>query len=276
MPSLKHSMPLAVAACLIALAAGPALAGNVLPASIEKRYLSMGFTVDGEEVQFSLAHLQYKNLGRMKLEKEMRIKNKLLQLVNAELKKDKAGVLALIAPVTISPNSSIFMHVFSGKGSPEEIVAVLKLAAHLKGKLGSDWKNKGDLSASVKDFYFQNIGLDCSGFAGNYARAAGAKYGPETSILAFAPAARRVKKIAQVKPGDLMVWTNNQHIATIQARRGDGKWDVIESNGDQIIFGLGNTIWEFKEVAGGKIKAFRTMPNGKKGGPAEIYVASLK
>ena len=121
-----------------------------------------------------------------------------------------------------------------------------------------------------------NIGLDCSGFAGNYARAAGTKYGPETSILAFAPPTKRVKKVSQVKPGDLMVWADNKHIATIQARRNDGKWDVIESNGDKIIFGLGNTIWEFKEAGGDKIKAFRTMPNGVKAGPAVIYVASLK
>ena len=269
--------PLAAAAALSLLASPAALASpQLLPADLKTRYLSMNFTVDGQRVQFSLDKLQYQNLGRKVLER-MPLKNKMLQLTNAELKKDAAGVAKLAAPVKIKNNDALFMHVFSGKGSPDEIAAVLKLAARFNQKLGKDWKDKGDLSATLKQFYWDNIGLDCSGFAGNYARAVGSRYGPETSILGFAPASKRIKKLADVKPGDVMVWKDNQHITTIQGKRADGNYDVVESNGDRIIFGLGKTVWQLKEPdASGLVKATRIFEGGKKSNPASVYLASVK
>jgi hypothetical protein len=248
-------------------------APSMLPADLRDKYLSMQFEADGESVQFQLEHLKYQNLGR-KVLINMDLKSKVLMLANQELKKDEAGVSALVAPVHLKQNSPVFMHVFSGKGSPDEIQAVLKLAARFKTKLGAAWKDKGSLSESIKQFYYNNIGLDCSGFAGNYARAIGSKYGPDTPILSFAPAGKRVKKLADVAPGDVLVWKNNQHIATLQGKRDDGFWDVVESNGDPFVKGLGNTVWELKD---GKSEVIVSkVVKGKASSPSQVYIATSK
>jgi hypothetical protein len=55
-----------------------------------------------------------------------------------------------------------------GKGSPEQIQAVLRMAGHCRKEMGGHWTERGSLSASLQEFYRSNMGLDCSGFAGNY------------------------------------------------------------------------------------------------------------
>jgi len=268
---------IALAALVISLPvlAAPSSPPSLLPAQMKSRYLSMNLAIGDETARFTLPYLEYQNLRLKKLDSQ-KLKGRFLTLVNAEIKKDKAGVDALVAPVKVKTNDPMFQHVFSGKGSPEQIGAVLKLAARLRTNLGADWKDKGDLGASLKAFYLAHIGLDCNGFAGNYARAIGSKYGPETSILAFAPASKRVKKVADVRPGDVMVWKDNKHITTIQGRRPDGLFDIVESNGDNTVKGLGTSVWELKETGGDLIKAIRHFDNGKKSGAATVYVAALK
>jgi hypothetical protein len=277
MPAIR----IAVVAALALLFAPSAHAeiDGMLPAQLKSKYLKMDFLVDNNEsVNFELPHLNYQNAGAAHHSMDsMKLKGKLLQLVNAELKKDKAGVEALIAPVKIKNNDPMFMYVFTGKGSPAQIEAVLKLAVRLKSKLGADWKDKGDLSASVKAFYLANIGLDCSGFVGNYSVAVGGKHGPNDRILSFAPEGKRVKKVADIKAGHAIVWKDNSHIAAIQGKRDDGKFDVVESNGDPWVKGLGTSVFEFKEGSGGGFKALCTHANGKKCGSwAEVYIAALK
>ncbi len=249
---------------------------SMLPAEMRDRYLKMSFQVGDEPVQFELPWLVYQNLGPAhKSHIDLDIKNKMLQLTNAELKKDPAGVAALVAPFKLSSNSPTFMHVFGGKGSPEQIQAVLKLAAHFKGKVGKAWVDKGNLSDSVKAFYQAKIGVDCSGFAGNYAAAIGTRFGPNSSILSFAPPGKRVKKVADIHGGQVIVWKDNSHIATIQGKNDDGTWTIIESAGDPNGLTAQNKTFEFKDGPGGPLA--QVIRNGKKGGwKSTVYIASLK
>lgn len=247
---------------------------SMLPAEMRDRYLKMRFQVGDEQIQFELPWLIYQNLGR-KSHIDLELKGKMLTLSNAELKKDSAGVAALVAPYKLTNNSPVFMHVFGGKGSPEQIQAVLKLAARFQGKLGKAWQPKGSLSDSVKAFYQAKIGVDCSGFAGNYAAAIGTKFGPNSSILAFAPPGKRVKKVDDIQPGQVLVWKDNSHIATIQGKNPDGTWAIIESAGDPNGLGAVNKTFEFKDGPGGPLA--QVIKNGKKGGwKTTVYVASLK
>ena len=249
---------------------------SLLPAEMRDRYLKMSFQAEGEQVRFELPWLIYQNLGnKHNAGIDLDLKNKMLQLTNAELKKDPAGVAALVAPFKLSNNSPTFMHVFGGKGSPEQIQAVLKLAAHFKGKLGKAWVDKGNLSDSVKAFYQAKIGVDCSGFAGNYAAAIGTRFGPNSSILSFAPASKRVKKVDEIKPGQVIVWKDNSHIATIQGKNPDGSWAIIESAGDPHGLTATDKKFEFKDSAGG-VMAQVVGKNGKGGWKNTVYVASLK
>ena len=247
---------------------------SMRPAEMRDRYLKMSFQVGDEPIQFELPWLIYQNLGR-KSHIDLALKGKILQLSNAELKKDPAGVAALVAPYKLKKNDSVFMHVFGGKGSPEQIQAVLKLAARFQGKLGKGWQAKGSLSDSVKAFYQAKIGVDCSGFAGNYAAAIGTKFGPNSSILSFAPPAKRIKKVADIQPGQVLVWKDNSHIATIQGKNPDGTWAIIESAGDPNGLGAVNKTFEFKDGPGGPLA--QVIRSGAKGGwKSTVYVASLK
>ncbi len=263
-----------VAALSLCLSGAALAAPSMLPAEMRDRYLKMNFQVGGEQIQFELPWLIYQNLGR-KSHIDLDLKGKMLQLTNAELKKDAEGVAALVAPYKLKSNDAVFMHVFGGKGSPEQIQAVLKLAAHFKGKLGKAWKDKGSLSDSVKEFYHAKIGVDCSGFAGNYAAAIGTKFGPNSPILSFAPASKRIKKVADIAPGQVLVWKDNSHIATIQGKNDDGTWAIIESAGDPNGLTATNKTFEFKDAPGGPLA--QVIKNGKKGGwKSTVYVAALK
>lgn len=105
------------------------------------------------------------------------------------------------------------MHVHSGKGSPEEVAAVLHLVARYK----LYDKAIADQAAGVRDYCDKYIGLDCNGFVGNYARATGRARGPSDVIPSFAPAADRRARIEDVQADDVMVWTDFGHITVIHS-----------------------------------------------------------
>jgi len=267
-----------LAASLVAL---PALAKRgpypLLPAQLKDRYLAMKFTADGgEKVDIKLDKLQYQNPHFKTALPRAPLKDKFLGLANAELKKDKAGIEKLVAPYKIKNNDQMYMRVFSGEGTPEQVQAVLQLASRFKSRLGQYWKDKGDLSASLKDFYWNNIGLNCNGFVGSYARAVGAKQTSDTPVSAYAPPGKRIKKLGEILPGDVLVWKNGAHIVAIQGKRSDGKFDAVESAGSPIIQGLGSSRYELRETGGDVIKATPINLEGKKGGQVDVYIASLK
>jgi hypothetical protein len=109
------------------------------------------------------------------------------------------------------------LRVFEGKGSPDAIRQALRLA-HLLGLIGVKGTPEGDMKRWCRDF----IGLDCNGFVGNYLRHCGvAAPGaslfdtPETRPIGFAPTGKRLSKIGEVGASDILVWTNDSHIAII-------------------------------------------------------------
>jgi hypothetical protein len=161
---------------------------------------------------------------------------------------------------------------FYGKGAPTQIETVLKIVgwamgpgAGKVGKVGAPyWNDKGSLTESLKDFYYNNMGLDCSGFAGNYARWIAQKpderlypgaepwnygLGPNQPIPEFARTGKKRTALNQIMMGDLMVWKSGGHIATIMGHDG-GDIQMVESNGDSKVKGLGEMIRKVKNTGG--------------------------
>jgi hypothetical protein len=111
---------------------------------------------------------------------------------------------------TLIAESVKILQPFQGKGSPEEIEMVLKLA------VGCGLLNPtlGDLQR----YCDENIGLDCNGFVGNYVRAEGhATLTPGTHISRFHSTGTKRAAISEIQVRDLIVFTNNSHIMVIDS-----------------------------------------------------------
>ena len=254
---------------------------DLLPEDMKARYLKMSFTVDGNQIDIQLEHLKYQNMhSKDKVENGVKVFNEsckdfLVSLVLNELqKKEMAWLEENVGPKLAKGVPAFIARAFMGKGSPEDIQAVLKIVAKVTTRLRGDWRDQGSLSATVADFYKRNMGLDCNGFAGNYAKAIGTSYGPETMIPSFAPAGKRRQKLDEILPGDVIIW-NPTHIATIQGRRGDGDFDIVESNGEPEVQGLGNTIRRLRETGSDSIKIQKVYPT-RMGDTETVWVATLK
>ncbi len=254
---------------------------DLLPEDMKARYLKMSFSVDGNQIDFELDHLKYQNMHfKDEVKDGVKVFNEsckdfLVSLVLNELqKKEMAWLEENVGPRLAKGTPAFIARAFMGKGSPEDIQAVLKIAVKITTRLRGDWRDQGSLSSTVADFYKRNMGLDCNGFAGNYAKAIGAGYGPETFIPNFAPAGNRRQMLDDILPGDVIVW-NPTHIATIQGRRGDGDFDIVESNGETEVQGLGNTTRRLKETGSDSFKIQKIYPD-KVGNTETVWVATLK
>ncbi len=105
------------------------------------------------------------------------------------------------------------MSVHSGKGSPEEIAAVLHLVARYK----LYDKAIADQAAAVRGYCDKYIGLDCNGFVGNYALATGRTRKPGDVIPSFAPKSDLRTRIEDVQADDVMVFSDYGHITVIHS-----------------------------------------------------------
>ena len=248
----------------------------LLPEDMKARYLKMSFTLDGEQVDISLEHLIYQNLSLKENHFNEVCKNVIVGLVLELQKKEKDWLDENIGQRLATGAPAFVMHAMCGKGSPEQIQAVLKIAGHCHKRLGRDWPNKGTMSESLTAFYRANMGLDCSGFAGNYARAlGGTSLEPNSPIPSFAPPARRRRKLDEILPGDVIIW-NPGHIATIQGRRSDGLFDIVESNGETEVQGLGNTTRELTETGTDQMHIRKLRLDGTMGQQQTVWVATIK
>jgi hypothetical protein len=92
---------------------------------------------------------------------------------------------------------------FVGKGSPEEIRQALRLAVF--------FKLVGSTKSELQSYCDKNIGLDCSGFAGNLYegdwRDKSANYFRDNGI--------EVKRLEDVRANDAICWVNDNHIVVI-------------------------------------------------------------
>jgi hypothetical protein len=117
-----------------------------------------------------------------------RAKDSLLNRIAGELKVPYPGPLTF--PIDgVTYNRLNLQRVFSGKGSPEDIRNVVRLASRFQL---TDAKTVGQ-------YCTKNIGLDCNGFAGNF-------WGidPNTSIHKYD--VKRRQAVADVAAGDAMIF----------------------------------------------------------------------
>ena len=172
--------------------------------------------------------------------------------------------------------------VYMGKGWPADIAMTLRLVA--KYKL---YDSHLDVTIGVKKYCDNYIGLDCNGFVGNYARALGSlSLTPNTYIGSFAPEAKRRTRLEDVRPNDVMVFTDFGHINVIHstypieaAPGGKPSIDcrVVESTASAMLGnfrpGLQNSFYTIVSVNPATKKFTVERP---KGGPhSQVYIAPL-
>jgi hypothetical protein len=167
-------------------------------------YLSLKATLD-DGTLVTLKIDRYLNNG-LKLQRNRdaeKAKDALLNGVAGELK------VAYPGPLTFTIDGLRYdrlklQRVFTGKGAPEEIRNVVRLASRFKL---TD-------AAKVSKYCTTNIGLDCNGFAGNF-------WGinPDTEIHGYDMGRR--KEVADVAAGDAMIFylkgaTAPYHMAVVE------------------------------------------------------------
>lgn len=157
---------------------------------------------------------------------------------------------------TLIAESVKILQPFQGKGSPEEIAMVLKLA------VGCGLLNP--TLADLQRYCDVNIGLDCNGFVGNYVRAEGhATLTPGTHISRFHSTGTKRTAKSEIQARDLMVFTSNAHIMAIDSvtSNADDSFEclVAESCGSNVIRtdahtdGLNLTHYTVKSVNSNKV-----------------------
>ena len=175
-------------------------------------YLNLKAKLDDEKTVVTLKIDRYLNNG-LKLPRNMNAGKALFQLLNSivgELKVKYPGPLKFKIS-DIAYDRVKLQRVFYGKGSPEDIRDVVRLASRYKL---TDAK-------TVNQYCTANIGLDCNGFAGNF-------WGidPETIIGSYD--VNRRKAVADVASGDAMIYyrkggSSPVHIAVVDEVKIVGK-----------------------------------------------------
>lgn len=168
---------------------------------------------------------------------------------------------------------------FYGKGSPSAIRKALRYAV----AFGLVQPTASALNTYCQDY----IGLDCSGFVGNYLQQEGnSAFGPETGATNFAPAASRISSMDQIREKSVIVWKNTNHVAIVHSVepicRVDGKVFAMVAEscgssltpGDVHTDGLNYTQYEFQSVnASTKVFSVKRGIGGST--PNQVYVANL-
>ena len=187
--------------------------------------------------------------------------------------------------------SSNYYNVFTGKGSPKAIGAVLstfadyadkfvakfgkksyedsypeKLTADLLGDSNLSWQDT--LQAICDEF----IGLDCNGFVGNWLLRADSSLAlTEQSSPGIVKGKGRKKRmhLDEIEEWDVVIWHNNVHVAAIEQRGSAAtKFLMCQSAGD------GPTMQEYmlRETAPGVFaKSGGANPKSEVGGNVEVY-----
>jgi hypothetical protein len=183
----------------------------------------------------------------------------------------------MVAYSTVGPS-------FYGKGSPEGISQALRLAVALEMTDATH--------AALQKFCDENIGLDCSGFVGNYLRhkGLGPDLGPSSKVSAFAPPAYRVKELSDIRAESVIVWESGSHVAIVdRVDRTMGKMDgtvhawVAESTGSQRIGGRAGantdgmqyTKYIFRSVSKQVFKVLRGIRDDGSTSVNSVYVANF-
>ena len=195
-------------------------------------YLDLKATLD-DGTLVTLKIDRYLNNG-LKLQRNKdaeKAKDALLSGVAGELKVAYPGPLMFTID-SLTYDRLKLQRVFTGKGAPEDIRNVVRLASRFKL---TDAK-------TVSKYCTTNIGLDCNGFTGNY-------WGkdPDTSIDQYNTNRRRA--VADVTPGDAMIFYRKGvaapfHIAVVDEVNVIGKqFQVIVAQSAGLEQGLERFDW---------------------------------
>jgi hypothetical protein len=166
---------------------------------------------------------------------------------------------------------------FYGKGSPAAIREALRLVAA--------FGLAQPTSAALNAYCTADIGLDCSGFVGNYMKQEGlGSFSAETGARQFAPESNRISKLDDIDAQSVIVWKNTNHVALVDQVepfcRQDGTvhaW-VAESCGSQLVpgdvhtDGLNYTEYVFHSVD--KHKVFQVVRGIGGHSKNSVYVAN--
>ena len=169
------------------------------------------------------------------------------------------------------------MACFCGKGHPSHIAQALRLAVYFE-LLQPTHK-------AIYDYCQANIGMDCSGFVGNYLRhhGLGPNLGPSSKVSAFAQAPYRISELSAIRAGSVIVWASGSHVAIVhcilpQGPNGTTGAVVCESTGscleagDADTDGMNSTNYVFESV--GKDKVFKVRRGIGGRGLNSVYVAN--
>jgi hypothetical protein len=173
----------------------------------------------------------------------------------------KNGYVLTYAKVDVITTWPDLMRPYIGKGTPDDIRMVLRLAVH--------YDLLTPTISEVQKYCDRNIGIDCSGFASAYYggqwMGKGASYYRDNAV--------KLTKLEDVRPGDAIVWQNGVHIAVIDRITSEEKTSgiiyslgcsVAESTGDRMVTdgpsdGLNYTEYYLLFDGPGKFKAMRSL-----------------
>lgn len=249
------------------------------PTDMLDDYKNIEVVIDGAKL--SIAINAYRNNDNAKYaankggtQDAMSIKDALLQVKSSEILKRAGG-------------AQNYYDVFSGKGSPDAIAAVLLcfhdyadgfIKAHKNGapprKKCAAWLADQDLSwkDTLQNISNEFLGLDCNGFVGNWMKRCqpSLKLGPQQGPKEFYNARQQTRTgVDKIEYWDVVVWANFSHIAVIDnPTTGPAKFNICQSAGG------GPRVNEYTVVPSspGKFRLYGGVPSGDVGG--EVYVIS--
>ncbi len=255
------------------------------PSDMLKRYKNLKVMAGGSAVTVSVN--RYRNNDAKShpspdgggTQNALKVKNALLGLNYTDVVARAGGALD-------------YVNVFTGKGSPEAIKAVLETFANYADKFVAKYGNRtyeadyavkltadllGDPALSWQDtlqaITDEFIGLDCNGFAGNWLKKAdvGLKLTEQSDPGTVRRAAKTKRMhLDEIDEWDVVIWQNNSHIAVIERPTWprSSKFWMCQSAGD------GPTMQEyvFTESAPGLFtKTGGANPRSEVGGNVEVF-----
>jgi hypothetical protein len=221
------------------------------------------------------------------------VKDSVVIKFNAE--KLKAGMTfgASSAIIPVGFTTASIQDAHTGKGSPEDIATTLGLVAWYG--LGPYIDYTKDTQQKLQDYVDKYIGLDCNGFAGNYARRCKSSLTGNSHISLFSPPKLRRRSVDEIRPGDAIVWCpkkvirqvvvkdkngnshteekeidNWPHVAIVDDAGGDRLY-VVESSADVGADGLTESSYALTAPATGS-DVFHVTP-WRRSDPVRVYIA---
>ncbi|MCI0654151.1 MAG: hypothetical protein L0Y38_05310 [Methylococcaceae bacterium] len=216
------------------------------PSDMLDLYKNMKFAVGGELVSIAVNRYRNNDAGSHPSAAEggtqdaLSIKDALMSLDSANIRSRAGGTVS-------------YVDVFTGKGSPEAIAAVMKcfydysdrfIKAFGKDKIGTPRRKCADWLAdpntswqdALQAISNEFIGLDCNGFVGNWLKKIdhALLLGPQQSPRDVYNRRRVVRKSAiEVQYCDIVVWVDFSHIAAINmaSAAGEPHFDICQSAG---------------------------------------------